>query len=103
MSYDVDVNGHSFNYTRNMRGFFFDFGAYPPNWAGRDRFEVAAEIDAALVKIRDQEIQDRGLSKMKEKYDSENGWGSVENAITWLEQVAAAMAEPHDDTVEVSW
>ncbi len=52
MSYDVYAGKDSHNITYNLARFFKDFDAYPPDWDGKPRGEVADRIDAALMNIR---------------------------------------------------
>lgn len=82
MSYDVTAGGESFNYTSNMSRFFKDFGVYPGSWEGRNRFEVADEIDLAFTSIEANQI-----SALKSEYDAPNGWGDVEGATKFLREV----------------
>jgi hypothetical protein len=46
MSYDVAVLDEDFNYTSNLGQFFKDFGAWPGDWEGKHRSEVAERIEA---------------------------------------------------------
>lgn len=99
MSYDIDVSNEEFNYTVNMRQFFVDFDVFPKDWDGVHRDEVAAQIDHALKLIGMHDIE-----LLKEAYDSPNGWGKVENAITFLRKVrAACVREMHDPNYAYVW
>lgn len=98
MSYDVSIGSEGFNYTSNMAQFFRDFGVYPPDWKGRSRAEVAAEINAALLRI--MEIP---TAELAEDYDAPNGWGDVTSAIEFLTKVRDAGLAIIPNTVEVSW
>lgn len=98
MSYDIDVYGESRNYTSNMAQFFRDFNVYPPNWDGKNRDQVAAEISNGLA-----DIYSWPMSILKLKYDAPNGWGDVASAITLLEDIHRFCTMKHDETVEVSW
>lgn len=98
MSYDVDAGGDCHNITSNLHQFFKDFDAYPPSWHGRPREEVAAEITTAL-----KMIESNDLATLKVKYDSPNGWGEVEHAVTWLMRVKSSCLKEIPDLVEVSW
>ncbi|UOE45498.1 hypothetical protein [Agromyces larvae] len=82
MSFDVQAGLDWHNYTSNMHRFFRDFDAYPPDWDGMDRYEVAERIDAALTMIESND-----LGALKAEYDAPNGWGSVETAIGFLRSV----------------
>lgn len=96
MSYDVDAGNGEFNYTSNMSRFFTDFGVYPPEWDGIHRHEVADRIDAALVSINANQ-----LTSLKAEYDSPNGWGKVENAISFLQRVRDACRYEVPERVKV--
>ena len=82
MSYVVQAGTDCHNYTYNLRRFFKDFGVYPPEWDGMDRYEVAEKIDAALESIEANRIE-----TLKAEYDAPNGWGDVETAIDFLQSV----------------
>lgn len=97
MSYDVDAGMDWFNYTSNMRRFFTDFGAYPGDWHGRSRHEVADEIDVAI-----KQIEANDLNALKREYDASNGWGDVEGATQFLRDVRDACRYELPETVEVS-
>jgi hypothetical protein len=102
MSYAVGVGGESLNYTSNMRALFADFGVYPPEWDGRPRREVGAEIGKglrAMVFAR----QARGKRAFDRKYDAPNGWGSVDSAMRWLLAVYLECFRELPDTVSVWW
>lgn len=96
MSFDVEANGEHFNITYNMAPFLQRFGVHPRAWNGRERFEVAEEIRAALA-----EIAKYPVGQLAEQYDAPNGWGTVVGTIRWLEQVAHAFEKPHDDIIRV--
>lgn len=97
MSYDVQAGGDWHNYTYNLSAFFTDFGAQPSHWDGRDRFEVADEIDEALRLIAAED-----LPRLRRKYTPENGWGSVDGAIQWLGQVRDSCRYEPPRTVTVT-
>lgn len=98
MSYDVYIGTADLNITSNMARFFRDFGVYPPDWDGRNRKQVAAEIDAALEKISACDPDE-----LAAEYDDPNGWGSAPIAVEWLQRVAAEGHYEMPDTVQVSW
>lgn len=98
MSYDVYVGGEGHNYTSNLRAFFIDFHVYPPDWKGRPRAEVAAEIEAGLAMIRSND-----LPTLRAEYNPPNGWGSVDSAIEWLSEVRVSCLRELPEMVGVSW
>lgn len=97
MSYDVDAGKDSHNITYNLARFFKDFDAYPPDWDGKPRTEVADKIDAALVSINANQ-----LAALKAEYDSPNGWGLVEHGISFLENVRDSCRYVLPEIVRVS-
>lgn len=97
MSYDVTAGGEWFNYTSNMHRFFKDFGAYPGDWEGRSRYEVADELDVAI-----KQIQSNDLDALKREYDAPNEWGEVGSATQFLRKVRDACRRELPVNVEVS-
>lgn len=97
MSYDVTVLLSEFNYTSNMRKLFIDFDVYPPDWNGLPRAAVAVKLIVGLEKLHAEDMNTLG-----EKYDADNGWGTVESAIAWLEGIRDACLAPLDERVYVS-
>jgi len=89
MSYDVTVMGEDFNCTSNMGRFFDDFDAYPPDWDGMHRADVAERIERAIARIESTSLED-----LKSRYDAPSGWGKVENAVEMLKAVHAACVKP---------
>lgn len=98
MSYDVVVGPDWYNYTSNMSRFFRDFDVYPPDWDGRDRFEVADKIDHALESISVNRIE-----TLKAEYDTPNDWGHMETAIEFLKKVRDSCRREIPQKVSVSW
>lgn len=97
MSYDITAGGKWFNYTSNMHRFFTDFGAYPGDWEGQNRYEVADKLDVAI-----KQIESNDLDALKREYDAPNGWGEVGSATQFLREVRDACRRELPDTVEVS-
>ena len=97
MSYDVTVGGEWFNYTSNMSKFFRDFDVYPPDWDGIRRYALSHTLKHGLANINSFD-----RAALAKKYDAENGWGSVDSAIDWLERIYEASVKELD-IVEVSW
>lgn len=98
MSYDVAAGNREENYTSNMRRFFTDFGAYPGDWAARDRKEVGREIGQALRRIARED-----WDRLHAEYDAPDGWGDVESATRFLIRVWAGCFYEVPETVEVWW
>lgn len=96
MSYDVEVYGEEFNYTYNMARFFKDFDVYPPSWNGKDRTEVAKQIEAGIARIEAEDFEE-----LAEDYNSENGWGDIHTALQFLRKVKAACEMQYSEIVKV--
>lgn len=97
MSYDVHAGFRDHNITFNLYQFFKDFNAYPYDWDGRGRFEVANAIDEAL-----QDIESRDLQELKSQYDASNRWGQVEHGIKFLKAVRDSCRAEIPEIVRVS-
>ena len=92
MSYDVDVQHRGsvdrFNYTYNLSPFFRRFGLDINSFHGQP-----AEIVAARIVVGLEEAATIPLPLLKESYDPENGWGSVESAIGFLHDIRRACVD----------
>lgn len=79
----------NFDYTRNLSGFFADFGVRISDLDGLTRDEAAFRISKALDKINARDI-----NELRSEYDSTNGWGDVIGAIKFLTNIRNACREP---------
>jgi hypothetical protein len=101
MSYDVNVGNESVNMTSNMLPLFVDFDVYPPDWHGRPRAVVGAEIGEGLRRITLSRDADRAA--FDAKYDAPNGWGNVPDALRFLIACYLGCFYEVPDTVHVWW
>lgn len=104
MSYDVTIANHDFNYTYNLSGLFHNHIIRPRvlQLVGNGKAETglqsidgitgkwaALAIEQALESIRNELIKD-GEIVMMERYNPNNGWGSVLGAVLFLSLLMAA-------------
>lgn len=97
MSYDVDVADQSFNMTSNLRQFFKEYDAYPPDFHGQIADGIADLIDAALSQIVLEPVS------LLSGFDAPNGWGRWEQGVKFLMGVRDACRKHPDQLVEVSY
>lgn len=90
MSYDIDINGESFNYTSNVSPLFYKHmpGGIRRLDGLRGR-SAAKEIKMFLASVN-FEREKIGQSGMREKYDADNGWGTFVGAMTFMLNVMEA-------------
>jgi hypothetical protein len=101
MSYDVDVDGcphcgagaKEFNYTYNLSDMFHDL--IPPQVEGGKGgiygFDgIAAERVAEILKDALSKAEAMDPDEMAEKYNPENGWGSVASGLRFLREIRRA-------------
>jgi len=112
MSYDIDIGGDSFNYTRNMSRLFCDH--IPDRGAGSGLMaldglsgrEAAEVLGVFFDRVSDAHIRSgsgkSGDSRFRDLYEPENGWGTVTGAIVFAGQVLAACCRNPDEKVSCS-
>jgi len=94
MSYDIDIDNETFNFTSNFSRFFSVFGVHPmAHMNGQPAAKVADLIDSALAAVAEFD-QD----ELAAKWDSPNGWGKIRHALPFLEDVRAACRR-HPDVI----
>lgn len=96
MSYDVSIGDQSFNYTYNLAGFFRQFKVRPADWNEMRADQLAFAIGTALRDISGH------TGCALSQYDPDNGWGSWQQATTWLTEVMVACIENPGEEVVAS-
>lgn len=98
MSYDISIANREFNYTYNLSEFF---NAHLPDglrtlggMTGReagdalaDAFESINEERMCVYDLGKHRVEEE---KLRERYDSPNGWGTYEGALVFLGELMAA-------------
>lgn len=98
MSYDVTVGEQEFNYTYNMARFFSRYDVNPVRDLDGQYPEVVAErIAEVFVSVAECDMEE-----LSQRYDSPNGWGSVDTALRFLFDVYMACLTEEADVVEAT-
>jgi hypothetical protein len=92
--------GDSFNVTHNLTRLADAVGLYEPMWnperAGITKAgQLGARIEEGLTMLRARPDELRPL-------EAENGWGTYEQFITFLDKLLAACRKAPDSTISVS-
>lgn len=96
MSYDLYVGDEWFNYTYNMSQFFDDYCVSPK----RDLDGLTGRQAYLRIYFALSEILNDYDSDLETRYNSANGWGSVETAFDWLRKVMVACKNHPDEIVK---
>jgi hypothetical protein len=93
---EADVQGGSFNYTSNMSPAWREAGILFHEWHHKPVREV---LDALRSGIATMEAHKDEYAR---RFDSPNGWGSMETLLPFLKSVLAACERCPDGRMEVS-
>ena len=96
----IQVAVYDTNITHNLTNMASEAGFYGPVWRPEENgVETADDLIAPLAV---------GIAAMKadpqrfKKFDAENGWGTYEQFLPWLEELLAACQDHPKATVEAS-
>ena len=113
MSYDIYIGPWSSNYTSNVSEVFYDhMDGGIRSLDGLSGYDAAARLGAFFNEISRTQIRmyardpsqdkQRGEPMLCDKYDPENGWGSLVGALIWAGQIMAACLMYPTERVEIS-